>query len=256
MAKYYIGWDVGGWNCQNNARSRDALVILDQRRHLVGTPWRGNLRETINTATDTSDWINRLFQLCNSQNWSNDPSKVKVLIAIDAALGFSNPFVNLLQGVSAAGPESSETNPYLFRQTEQFLFKHGLKPLSAIKDMIGSQATKAIHVLSRFAGHRSSCGVWTGADVLTAIEAYPSASASSQTIGELMAQYAMHETTGTPKPNYGPEFDHQDKVDALVCALTAWLFENRPETIAQPESSIPESEGWIFVPVDGLRTKN
>ena len=25
----FIGWDVGGWNCDNNADSRDAIVILD-----------------------------------------------------------------------------------------------------------------------------------------------------------------------------------------------------------------------------------
>ena len=24
----YIGWDVGGWNCDNSSASRDALVVL------------------------------------------------------------------------------------------------------------------------------------------------------------------------------------------------------------------------------------
>jgi hypothetical protein len=44
----YIGWDVGGWNCDKNNKSRDALVILDADLKLIGKPWRGNLRTTIN----------------------------------------------------------------------------------------------------------------------------------------------------------------------------------------------------------------
>jgi hypothetical protein len=28
-ASFFIGWDVGGWNCDKNRESRDALVILD-----------------------------------------------------------------------------------------------------------------------------------------------------------------------------------------------------------------------------------
>jgi len=27
---YSIGWDVGGWNCDHNATSRDAIVILNE----------------------------------------------------------------------------------------------------------------------------------------------------------------------------------------------------------------------------------
>ena len=26
---FFIGWDVGGWNCDKNGESRDAIVILD-----------------------------------------------------------------------------------------------------------------------------------------------------------------------------------------------------------------------------------
>ena len=31
----YIGWDVGGWSCEHNANSRDALVVLDAQRNLL-----------------------------------------------------------------------------------------------------------------------------------------------------------------------------------------------------------------------------
>ena len=46
----YIGWDVGGWNCDKNKSSRDALVVLDANRTLLGQPWRGNLCAAINQA--------------------------------------------------------------------------------------------------------------------------------------------------------------------------------------------------------------
>jgi len=37
-------WSIGGWNCDKNQNSRDAIVILDANHEIVGTPWRGNLR--------------------------------------------------------------------------------------------------------------------------------------------------------------------------------------------------------------------
>jgi hypothetical protein len=48
--------------------------------------------------------------------------------------------------------------------------------------MIGSQATKGMHVLTRFAPKIVECGVWSDGSNLTAIEAYTSACKSSETI--------------------------------------------------------------------------
>ncbi len=59
-----IGWDVGAWNCDKNPTSRDALVVLDSQRKLVGKPWRGSLRRLINQSTDTDDFLRRLLGLC------------------------------------------------------------------------------------------------------------------------------------------------------------------------------------------------
>ena len=52
---FYIGWDVGGWNCDKNGKSRDALVILDAGLNIVGQPWRGNLTDAINAASDSAE---------------------------------------------------------------------------------------------------------------------------------------------------------------------------------------------------------
>jgi len=236
-APYFIGWDVGGWNCDHNSKSRDAIVILDADRELVGRPWRGNLRTTINESANAKDWIRTLFALCAADL---PAGALHVTLAIDTPLGFSEAFVALVTDLQCAEVvESSDTNPYLFRQTERYLFKRGLKPLSAIKDMIGSQATKGMHVLAKFAPTTKSCGVWSDGMSLTAIEAYPSACKDSATVQGLRRRF--------PRP------DHEDKQDALTCALLAYLFATKREVLVSPEDTVLNSEGWIWVPKDGLR---
>jgi hypothetical protein len=230
-----MGWDVGGWNCDKNGKSRDAIVILDAELKLVGKPWRDNLRTEINAAADGSDWINRLFCLCKAV----PPSHSRITLAIDTPLGFPDVFTRLVTRLDHAGEiESSAKNPYLFRYTERYLFDHGLKPLSAIKDMIGSQATKGMHVLAKCAPNIQRCGVWTDGADLTAIEAYPSACKGSATVKSLRERFGL--------------LGHGDLDDALTCALLAYLFAVRPDTLASPPESASASEGWIWVPQDSL----
>jgi hypothetical protein len=232
---FFIGWDVGGWNCSRNPRSRDAIVVLDETLTLVGQPWRGNLRGEINQATGTRVFLDRLFSLCRAGSL---PDAARVTLAIDTPLGFSQEFVQLVTRQQYTEPiEGSSTNPYLYRQTERYLFERGLRPLSAIKDMIGSQATKGIHVLAKFAPAVERCGVWRGGTSLTVLEAYPAACKSSPSIAALRQQIA-------DQPR------HPDKQDALTCALIAYLFAQRPEQLIAPSQSVPASEGWIWVPQD------
>jgi hypothetical protein len=247
---FYIGWDVGGWNCDKNANSRDAIVILDSNLSLAGKPWRGNLRPNINESKGTKEFIRCLFSLSAVQFIDT----AHVTLAIDTPLGFSRDFVGLVTGSNYAEQlESSGTNPYLFRQTERYLFEHGITPLSAIKDMIGSQATKGIHVLAKFAPRAERCGVWSDGELLTAIEAYPSACKGSPLIQGLLGRYMIGERVDPPGRQWIELIDHQDKLDALTCALVASLYKTRPETLAQPPDSIPKSEGWIWVPTDALQ---
>jgi len=235
---YCIGWDVGGWNCDKNGKSRDALVILDAGLNIVGKPWRGNLRTDINEATDSADWITHLFALCNTV----PPSQTKITLAIDTPLGYSDAFVRLATQRHPAGEvDRSDTNPYLFRHSERFLFEHGLKPLSAVKDMIGSQATKGMHVLGKFFPRMKSCGVWTDGESMTALEAYPSACKNSKTIQNL-------------KDKVGRDLLlHADESDALVCALIAFLFATYPDLLLAPDEDVPENEGWIWIPKDVVK---
>jgi len=251
-ADFLIGWDVGGWNCDRNRLSRDAIVILDWQRNLVGTPWRGNLRTVINQSETTQDWLGALFDLCGV---TMETRGSQVILAIDTPLGFSEEMISLItSGVVAEPIGQSSTNPYLYRKTERFLFDNGLSPLSAIKDMIGSQSTKGIHVLAKFAPRIDRCGVWTDGNKLTAIEAYPSACKSSKRICSLLAPYLLTVAdSDTTKPQWIAGLDHDDKVDALICALVASVFVTTPGDLAQPPNDAPLSEGWIWAPADTLK---
>ena len=247
-APIFIGWDVGGWNCDKNPVSRDALVVLDAQHQLIGKPWRGNLRRCINQSTDSADFIARLLGLCTLDD--SGYSLAPVVLAIDTPLGFSTAFIELLvKGKAAGAVEGSSSNPYLFRRTERFLFERGLNPLSAVKDMIGSQATKGMHALARFAPDIECCGVWTDHRQLRAIEAYPAACKRSSAMDALRESVLQYDAEGCERYS---RLMHADQQDALTCALIAWLFHFQPDSLVWPSADTPQREGWIFVPWDGL----
>ena len=228
---FFIGWDVGGWNCDKNGKSRDAIVIINDTLAIVGQPWRGNLRESITTATTTSDWLKALFAKCKAEF---PVGAEAVTMAIDTPLGFSDEFVALITRQGGVEPnETSGLNRYLFRHTERHLFERGFRPLSAIKDMIGSQATKGMHVLAKFAPKIESCGVWTDGHGFRAIETYPTACRNTPEVKNLLEG---------SKP-----LGHSDRDDARVCAVVAHLFSTNRETLEGPPATVPSSEGWIWV---------
>ncbi len=233
---FFIGWDVGGWNCDKNRKSRDAIVILDDALDMVGKPWRGNLRENIGTATTTNALLELLFSKCKAE-FPSGP--LKVTMAIDTPLGFPEAFVNLVTQRGCVEPDTtSGLNRYLFRHTELHLFnrkRKPLKPLSAIKDMIGSQATKAMHVLAKFAPQVESCGVWTDGHGFRAIETYPTACRDTKAVRKLLKG----------RKSLG----HDDKDDARVCAVIAHLFASQRGALEEPHAGVPTSEGWIWVPI-------
>lgn len=228
---FFLGWDVGGWNCDKNGSSRDAIVILDDALALVGQPWRGNLRECITIATTTNEWLKGLFAKCKAEF---PVGAMSMTLAIDTPLGFSDEFVALItrQGCVEVSVTSG-LNRYLFRHTERHLFDRGLRPLSAIKDMIGSQATKGMHVLGKFAPKIESCGVWTDGCGFLVIETYPTACRDAPEITRLLKG---SNTLG-----------HIDIDDARVCALVAYLFATERSKLEGPDENVSNSEGWIWV---------
>ncbi len=240
MTNFYIGWDVGGWNCERNPKSRDSLAVLqehDGRLAIAGRVSRGNIRDKINSTNEIHAIVN---SVCDTDIRPED----KITMAIDTPLGFPIAIHNLLTQDQIAGevPANYAQNPYLYRQTELWLFEKDFAPLSTIKDMIGSQATKGLHLLHKLGLKRTSCGVWTSGNV-TAVETYPTPCAESR---QLAAAFALLS---------GP-FHTQDRMDAVYCALLARLFATNPSAVASPPPAIPTSEGWIWVPTDAIQNNN
>jgi hypothetical protein len=227
-----IGWDVGGWNCDNNAKSRDALVVLDGRPERLGRAWRGNLRRVINEASGTAEFVTMLLQLCDVHDV---PPTSSVTISIDAPLAFPASLISLLTaGRIERALGDSATNPYLYRFTERRLTTPRSVPLSVIKDMIGSQSTKAIHATTKFAPHIEALGVWSDGGTTRFIETYP---AACRRLASKAEEFCVGGFGG-----------HDDIVDAGVCALIGYRFASAPETLEAPPKEAPVSEGWIWLP--------
>lgn len=230
--RYFIGWDVGGWHCDKNSNSRDAIVILNESLHIIGTPWRGNLRISIASCSTSSSWLKDIFWKCKAEYPTGETT---VTMAIDTPLGFSEKFIQLVTAKQISQPDNdSGQNHYLYRKTERYLHSIGKRPLSAIKDMIGSQATKGIHTLAKFAPIVEKCGVWTDGGGFRALETYPAACRQSAIIKSFLKDRVS--------------LGENDKNDALVCAIISYLFVKKRTTLLSPPRKTPESEGWIWIP--------
>lgn len=214
---------MGGWNCDRNIASRDAVVILNDQIEVVGK-WRGNIRTWINEADVYQSFLFILFTKCGAV-YTNE----EVIIAVDTPLGYSHEFVKLLSEYKNIYEVASfQKNAYLYRKTERFLFANGRKPLSAVNHMIGSQSTKGIHFISKYAANISSIGIWKSDDKrMTVIETYPSKEEND--VPEAFVTWKM------------------DLQDAYKCAVLAEVFDNNNDKLYQPLKDIWEREGWIWV---------
>jgi predicted nuclease with RNAse H fold len=245
---YAVGWDVGAWHCDRNNESRDALSIQDDYRNLLGITWRGNLRETINESRDSQDFLDRLFAL---KGLSRD-RRAEVTLAIDAPLAFSRQFADLTAGRAIANVgKDSQDNSYLFRATERLLFQRGFRPLSAVQDMIGSQATKAMHVITKFGLTIERCGVWTDGQGLRVIETYPAVCESNHRVRSMLKWSDELEQMNMMNGVF-PEPGSQDQRDAFICSMIAYMFQLKYEELEAPRCDIPAQEGWIWYPIPGI----
>ena len=233
---YYVGWDVGGWKCDQNPRSRDAICVLHADRDglsIVGEIRRGNIRGTLAQHESLHQIVNAF---CESEINEAD----RIFIAIDTPLGFSTEFRNLLaRRAIIEVNEQHGDNRYLFRRTERWLCEYGFNPFSAVKDMIGSQATKGMHLLARVEAQTNGdrVGIWQGRNV-TAIEAYPTTCKPSKMMAALRARLDLS------------SLRHEDQVDAVDCALVAYTFATQRDQLVGPIPDLDPEEGWIWVPRD------
>lgn len=243
MSDLFVGWDVGAWNCDRNPASRDALVALEagvSGPAIVGQPWRGNVRDLLVEHEGDAlvgALMKRLDVVVDGRH---------LTIAIDTPLGWPRPMLELVTtGVVVEVPPEADKNPYLFRKQDLALFAHGLRPLSMVRDMIGSQSTKGIHFLQRAGLESTPVGVWSR-DSTVAIETYPAAARRDRVVAKLTTK--LFDDVHARETKQRSEAWRADVRDALSCALVAWLHRHRHEALDAPGANADTAEGWIWLP--------
>lgn len=239
----YVGRDVGGWHCDRNPESRDALVVLGlnegSQPTLIGQAWRGSLRTVLSSHRGPA-LLKEMLRLCNVDL----ADAAGVMVAIDAPLGWPAAMLALVNGGGTADVSDKDDGKlYTRRETELDLIRQGFSPLSSVRDMIGSQSTRAIHFLRAAGLPAQPAAVWSDGRI-TAIETYPAvalkharcASVHKPLFQNLLSQQAIT----TPAM--------ADVRDALACAVVAYLTAEKPESVVKPPAGYPALEGWIIVP--------
>ena len=241
MNKYFIGWDVGAWHCDKNRNSRDAWYVLsDNKEFIAPKPFWGNCRKQILESNSALKFLNTLFEKSELEFKGDD----EVIIAIDTPLGFPSALLKLLNG-QTLGPDSLSLgfskNPYLFRKTEMSLPKQK-RPLSAVQDSIGAQATKGIHFINKFGFKAQEVGIWK-VDNVTVIETYPATLNLYRTEVPLDLKLICQEFSTSKEIQHS---SYKDVQDAFLCARLAKEFHYNINALISPNESIPKSEGWIW----------
>lgn len=246
MTDLFVGWDVGAWNCDRNRESRDSLCALalgDAGPKIVGSIWRGNLRESLVAREGTA----LVRSLLERMHLEHDEDRV-VTMAIDTPLAWPKRMIDLVTKASTVNvPEEADANPYLFRLQELALFEQGFRPLSTVRDMIGSQSTKGIHFLKCATLSPIDIGVWGNVQrSVVAIETYPAAAVRDVEIARLTSQL-LADLLGRERQSRSDAWQ-RDARDAITCALVALRHRLHAATLRAPHDQALPEEGWIWLP--------
>ena len=267
----FFGCDMGGWQSKDEKKG-DALAV---------SKWVGEELHHIEATAAVQffpvDEDGPLARLVRDA--LNDRSKI--VVAIDAALGWPREFARLVAAAPNGVPydsrrfESAITNPYLYRETERFIKSHIRRdrdPLTAPGDKFGNNSSKAQMLAAWFRTKLPNAyrPPFSGSDrekakssEHTIIEVYPDASRQSQKFVDLRW------------PKYQPrlaEAGQKDIADAQFCSMTGVCYAMQmgiiPHVTGYPSVCCPddddasserqqtiEQEGWIFAPYDPHRSK-
>jgi len=262
MKNYYIGWDVGAWECSSgHNKSCDALVVMNDEETLGFH--RDNMSVSIQEVCDAPTpekprkLIDSWFDMCDiPDRYSADAS---YFIAIDTPLGWPKAFTTLLNRKldstwKYVETESNVENKLLFRRTERELGGS----LSGVVHAIGSQSTKGMALLCAVGAATTTWGVWRVANV-TLFETYPKPCLRS---APFVAWMSGLDLSRDIRQWYNPVnketnkkertlLSQDDTFDAGVCACVARAFSKSSPELKQPPSTDPnneQDEGWIFYP--------
>ncbi|MDQ0253429.1 putative nuclease with RNAse H fold [Evansella vedderi] len=241
-----IGWDVGGWMGSNHG-----VAICQWDKTSKKISWLGKPTET----SITHNSLMSLEQLIQQVDPSFDldhssRSNTLVVIGVDAPLGYPMAFTKLLNGETPpiVKPQKEIHNPLAYRRTDQEIHNvFGKKPLSAVFDRIGNNATLAI-LHTRLWEKDNDFIVYpfrerTFKDNRIIIEVYP-ALVKERRNAEVSEELRQYMPAGIEPGT--------DAYDASICALYAIAYGTNgtllPKLVEPPIHLAEESkeEGWIY----------
>jgi len=251
VSNLYVGWDVGGWNCDRNRTSRDAVCAIAgdlENLELVGIPWRGAIRAQLLNADGRPDFLLNLLEIHETFE--------HIVVAIDTPLGWPVSLQGLITSANqnVAVPDEPGLNPFLFRGTERALNQAGIATLSAVRDQIGSQSTKGQTFLTSLGFERSQnrVGEWRKG-IWTAIETYPAPCYHSP-LETCYAERLRRQDRFLTATRAGAWVNvASDLADAVMCAVVAAVFHEDPSQLRGPTSEQKADaarEGWIWTPTE------
>ncbi|WP_280770820.1 DUF429 domain-containing protein [Salipaludibacillus daqingensis] len=238
-----IGWDVGGWMGNNHG-----VAICEWDRQSNKLRWKGRATET----SLPDDSLMSIEQLTGTADSSFEFDKLDddtvVVIGIDAPLGYPVPFNKLIDGglPDMFKPSKEIYNPLAYRFTDKEIYRvFGKKPLSAVFDRIGNNATLAIFH-ARHWEREAEFKVYPFkekdvTDNRIILEVYP-ALVKEKRFGEVhdhLKQFLPKDTMpGT------------DAYDACICAIYAVASQTNgailPKLAEAPKNNDVKKEGWIY----------
>jgi hypothetical protein len=239
-----VGWDVGGW-----VGRKQAVAVAAFGPN--GVEWRGTATAFRLADLPYPHWsLLDLIRLAWRAAPDDTLERHRIVLAIDAPLGFPRAFTQLLTTgeVPPFAPDAPEVdNPLAYRDCDRHIFRtFSKKPLSASFDKLGNNATVAMHHAKRLARlHNARVLPFDAADdtAHTIIEVYPALSKVPKDtccyapVQRLLPQGAVAAT---------------DECDACICALMALAFglngtwPELPPLVGPTDRTNVAEEGWIY----------
>lgn len=237
-----IGWDVGGWMGANHGFS---IICWDYEQKKYS--WLGDPVELRIPAKSLFS-LNYILQKVIGEN-EIKINDYDLVIGIDAPLSFPRKFKDFINGKEKAfyRPEKEIYNQLAYRKTDVHIYEElAKKPLSAVFDRLGTNATVAIAHLNKWvAEHNFSVQPMLNKNnQRDLIEVYPA-----------LLKASKYAAAAEPFKDMIPESVKvgTDAYDSALCAIMALAygagsdFKKLPNLVG-PEVADPKvkDEGWIY----------
>jgi len=237
-----VGWDVGGWMGSNHGFS-----ILHWNYEASEYKWLGE-------SVELKIPDNSIFSLANiiekiTGRKDLNLSDYQLVVGIDAPLAFPREFKNFINNRKKIfkRPDKEIYNKLAYRKTDVHIYeKLGKKPLSAVFDRLGTNATAAVvHVNQWMEEYDFSLQpIQDNKNNRDIIEVYPA-----------LLKASKYSAADEPFKSMIPESVKAgtDAYDSALCAIMALAYGAGDECTQLPNLIGPEvidedikEEGWIY----------